>query len=175
MDTESLCIISGQKCWHVRASVHFINHDGNLVDAACIAVIAALCHFRRPELTVVGEEVTVHPVEERVPVPLSILHMPICVTFSFFNNGELAIVDATLEEEDLCNGSMTITLNKNREVCQIYKAGGIIIDPSKIISCAKTAFDIAVSVCSVIQQALDEDLRKKETQYLGGSAENERS
>lgn len=36
-----------------------LNHDGNLMDAASIAAITALCHFRRPDVSIVGEEITV--------------------------------------------------------------------------------------------------------------------
>lgn len=36
-----------------------LNHDGNLMDAASIAAITALCHFRRPDVGIVGEEITV--------------------------------------------------------------------------------------------------------------------
>lgn len=36
-----------------------LNHDGNLMDAASIAAITALCHFRRPDVSVMGEEITV--------------------------------------------------------------------------------------------------------------------
>lgn len=39
--------------------VHMLNHDGNLMDAASIAAITALCHFRRPDVGIQGDEVTV--------------------------------------------------------------------------------------------------------------------
>lgn len=39
--------------------VHTLNHDGNLMDAASIAAITALCHFRRPDVSIVGEDITV--------------------------------------------------------------------------------------------------------------------
>lgn len=87
LDTEGLCIVAGEKVWSVRVDIHFLDHDGNLVDAACIAAITALLHFRRPDVTVVGEEVTIHTLEQRNPVPLSIHHIPICTTFAFFDNG----------------------------------------------------------------------------------------
>ena len=78
IDTESLCVVAGQRVWHVRADVHFLNHDGGLVDAACVAVVAALHHFRRPDVSVAGERVTIHTLAERVPVPLSILQVGGC-------------------------------------------------------------------------------------------------
>ena len=59
LDTESLCIISGAKCWSVRADVHVLDADGGLLDACCVAVIAALRHFRRPDVSVQGEVVTI--------------------------------------------------------------------------------------------------------------------
>ena len=47
------------KVWQIRVDVHMLNHDGNLMDAASIAAITALCHFRRPDVSIQGEDVTV--------------------------------------------------------------------------------------------------------------------
>nr|XP_023685293.1 exosome complex component RRP45 isoform X2 [Paramormyrops kingsleyae] len=59
LDTESLCVVSGEKVWKIRIDVHVLNHDGNIMDAASIAAITALCHFRRPDVGIQGEEVTI--------------------------------------------------------------------------------------------------------------------
>ena len=59
IDRESLCILAGQRVWHIRLTLHFLSDEGNLLDCACLAGIAALRHFRRPEVEVIGEEVTV--------------------------------------------------------------------------------------------------------------------
>lgn len=45
--------------WKIRVDVHVLNHDGNLMDVASIAAITALCHFRRPDVSIQGDEVTV--------------------------------------------------------------------------------------------------------------------
>ncbi|CAI4365477.1 CBK_G0011460.mRNA.1.CDS.1 [Saccharomyces cerevisiae] len=37
----------------------------------------------------------------------------------------MSIIDATLKEELLRDGVLTVTLNKNREVVQVSKAGGL--------------------------------------------------
>ncbi|RPB24003.1 hypothetical protein L211DRAFT_861976 [Terfezia boudieri ATCC MYA-4762] len=149
---ESLCIVAGQKCWSVRADVHFLDHD----------VVAALAHFRRPDVSVEGEKVTIHTLTERVPVPLSILHLPICVTFSFFHGGEIVLIDATLQEEQLREGDMTITLNKHGEVCQISKAGGTAV--------------ILMSFTELLMNKLEEDQEKRvrRDNLLEASAENVR-
>lgn len=59
IDTEGLCIVAGEKVWQIRVDILFLDHDGNLVDCASIAAITALLHFRRPDVTVSGEEVTI--------------------------------------------------------------------------------------------------------------------
>ncbi|RPB22398.1 hypothetical protein L211DRAFT_885359 [Terfezia boudieri ATCC MYA-4762] len=56
------------------------------------------------DVAVEGEKVTIYTLIERVPVPLSILHHPICISFSFFHGGEIVLMDATLQEEQLSEG-----------------------------------------------------------------------
>ncbi|KAG0633094.1 ribosomal protein S5 domain 2-type protein [Tuber brumale] len=177
LDTESLCIVAGQKCWQIRADVHFLSHDGALVDASCIAVVAALQHFRRPDVSVEGEKVTIHTMTERVPVPLSILHVPICVTFSFYLDGEVCLVDATLQEEQLRQGDMTITLNKFGELCQIAKAGGLAINGLSLLRCAKIALVKVREIAATVQRRLEEDaaVRVRRDNLLESKADNERA
>ena len=64
IDTESLCIIAGEKAsyplhaeaglvkvvclqvWEIRLDLHVVDHCGNIVDCASIAAITALKYFR---------------------------------------------------------------------------------------------------------------------------------
>ena len=71
----------------MRVDIHILNHDGNLTDAATLAALGALCHFKRPDVTLDGRQVRVHPVDERDPVPLTILHHPLTMTFALFDQG----------------------------------------------------------------------------------------
>jgi exosome complex component RRP45 len=48
-----------RQVWSIRVDVHFLDDEGNMIDCASIAVITALRHFRRPDVTVIGEEVTI--------------------------------------------------------------------------------------------------------------------
>lgn len=186
LDIEGLCIVAGSKCWAVRADVHFLDCDGGFIDASCIAVMTALLHFKKPDITVLGDKVTVHPFDEREPVSLGILHVPICVTFSFFNpqdteenikgdsNAEIAIIDATLKEELLRDGVLTVTLNKNREVVQVSKAGGLPMDALSLMENCHKAYAITERLTDQILEAVkkDDQERNKFAQIL--SAENAR-
>ena len=156
--------------------MHFLSHDGGLVDASCIAVVAALQHFRRPDVSVEGEKVIIHTLVERVPVPLSILHVPICVTFSFYHGGEVCLVDATMLEEQLREGDMTITLNKFGDLCQIAKAGGLPIAALALLQCARLALVKVQGIAAIIQKRLEEDAeaRTRRDNLLESKADNER-
>ena len=176
IDTESLCIIAGAKCWSVRADVHVLNFDGGLVDASCIGIMAALQHFRRPDISVDGEDVTIYTLAERVPVPLSLMHHPVCVTFSFYHGGDVVLLDASLREEQVREGEMVITMNRHGEVCQIAKLGGESVDAMTLLKCTTTALAKVKEIGDLVSKKLSEDATKRAVGSLINemSAENER-
>ena len=174
LDTESLCIVAGELCWSVRADVHVVDYDGGLTGASCIAVIAALQHFRRPEVSIEGQNVRIHTLAERVPVPLSILHQPICVTFSFFHGGEAVLIDATLQEEQLREAEMIVTMNRHGEVCQIAKLGGAPIEALTLLQCTGVALKEAQKITKLITVKLEADLKEKDVGAALLVAENDR-
>lgn len=85
LDLEGLCIVAGRKVWAIDVSVSIINDAGSVVDCGCLAAFGALCHFRRPDVSIVGDTVKIYPLDEREPVPLSIHHTPLCVTFALID------------------------------------------------------------------------------------------
>ncbi|KAL5117624.1 3'-5'-exoribonuclease [Pleosporales sp. CAS-2024a] len=176
LDTESLCIIAGLKCFALRADVHIIDHDGGLIDASCMAVMAALQHFRRPDVQVEGERATVLSIRERDPIPLSILHLPLCVTFSYFTEGELFLVDANLAEEQVREGEVIVTMNRHGEICQIAKYGGATVHPLAIMQCSNVALQKVKELSKFIEQKLAEDAKRRDAGGLMAelSAENAR-
>ncbi|CCH58809.1 hypothetical protein TBLA_0A10310 [Henningerozyma blattae CBS 6284] len=186
LDVEGLCIVAGSKCWTIRADVHFLDCDGGFIDASCIAVMAALLHFKKPDISVHGEQVIILPVDERPPVPLGILHIPICVTFSFFNpqdseqnikgdsNDEIAIIDATLKEELLRDGELTVTLNKNREIVQVNKAGGLPMDALQLMDCCHKAYTITTEITDQILECIKQDSKGRDKYLELLSSENAR-
>jgi len=59
IDTEALCIRSGEKVWKIKCNIIILDDGGNLLDCASIAAITALLHFRRPEVTTSGDTVQI--------------------------------------------------------------------------------------------------------------------
>ena len=177
-----MCIIAGAKCFHLRADVHLLDHDGNLIDACCLALIAALLHFRRPDVEVKGEDVTVFDVREREPVKLTMQHLPFCITFFYYalpsnaSDPGIFIQDATLLEEQCRDGEVVISMNRFGEVCQIAKYGGTAVDGLSLLTCTNAALEKVKMLDGLVKTALAEDESKKDAGGLMAelSAENER-
>ncbi|XP_017287935.1 exosome complex component RRP45 isoform X3 [Kryptolebias marmoratus] len=172
IDTESLCVVSGEKVWQVRVDVHTLNNDGNLMDAASIAAIAALSHFRRPDVGIQGEEVTVFSPEERDPIPLSIYHMPISISFAFFQQGTFLLVDPCEREERVMDGLLMIAMNKHREICSIQSSGGIMLLKEQVMRCSKIASVKVSEITELINKALFNDRTARKAGRKCGFAES---
>ncbi|KAI4094643.1 MAG: hypothetical protein LQ348_000715 [Seirophora lacunosa] len=176
LSTESLCLLAGQQVWSLTATCHVLSHCGNLLDACNIAVLAALQHCRIPDVTVKGEDVIVHSIEERNPVPLAMLHHPLCVTMALFQGGEKVIVDATVREQQCSEGEVVVTANKYGEVVQIAKLGGVAADALVLLNCVDLAVAKVKELDTVIAKALEQDARARDVGGLVAElrAENER-
>ncbi|XP_053429883.1 exosome complex component RRP45 [Nycticebus coucang] len=172
IDTESLCVVAGEKVWQIRVDLHLLNHDGNIIDAASIAAIVALSHFRRPDVSVQGDEVTLYTHEERDPVPLSIHHMPICVSFAFFQQGTYLLVDPNEREERVMDGLLVIAMNKHREICTIQSSGGIMLLKDQVLRCSKIAGVKVAEITELIQKALENDQKVRKEGGKFGFAES---
>ncbi|XP_067849206.1 exosome complex component RRP45 [Heptranchias perlo] len=172
IDTESLCVVAGAKVWQIRVDLHLLNHDGNIIDAASIAAIVALSHFKRPDVSIQGEEVTVYTPEERDPIPLSIHHMPIAVSFAFFQQGTYLLVDPIEHEERVMDGLLVIAMNKHRELCTIQSSGGIMLLKDQVLRCTKIAGVKVAEITELMQKALENDKKVRQKGGKFGFAES---
>ncbi|KAF8835298.1 ribosomal protein S5 domain 2-like protein [Paxillus ammoniavirescens] len=158
IDKESLCILAGQRVWHLRLTIHFLADGGNMLDCACLAGIIAFKHFRRPEVEVIGDEVIVHSPDERAPLPLAIHHTPFCITFAFFPDPTTRpVVDPSLLEQRLSAGLLSIALNAQREICVLQKAGGVPTAPDELLRLLNVAVNLAKDLDKLVEARLRED------------------
>lgn len=176
LDTESLCIIKGVSCWNIRADVHVVDYDGNLIDAACIGVMAGLQHFRRPDAVVKDGQVIVYGLDERMPVPLNITHKPLAVTFHTFDEGKRVILDATRKEEQASEADVVIGMNNTGDVCYVSKFSGSPVDAMVFITKSEVALEKVKEINGIIDKALQADFSKRTTAGIieESRAENDR-
>ncbi len=113
-------------------------------------------------------------------VPLPVLHIPICTTFTFFplldSDRLVAVVDASVLEEKLTSCQLMLTLNQNGELCQVAKAGGSGLEADEIVRCSNVAQTWTKQVVKLIEDRLDADLKSriKDSRYISNTAENDR-
>ncbi|KAJ7039573.1 ribosomal protein S5 domain 2-type protein [Mycena alexandri] len=158
VDKESLCILAGQRVWHLRLTLHCLADAGNMLDCACLAGIVALKHFRRPDVEVIGDEVTIHPPSERAPVPLSMHHTPFCLTFAFFPDSETSpVLDPSQLEQRLSAGLMSVALNAQRELCVVQKLGGVPLSLDEVLRIVNVAVLKAKELDQLVDTRLKED------------------
>eukprot|EP00923_Selenidium_pygospionis_P043882 GHVN01075754.1.p1 GENE.GHVN01075754.1~~GHVN01075754.1.p1 ORF type:complete len:556 (-),score=154.18 GHVN01075754.1:517-2184(-) len=161
LDTEALCILAGVKVWSLRVDLRALNDSGNLVDACGIAALAAIKHFRKQDVTVCGAEAVVHNTRERNPVPLSLHHSPVQVSFAHFSK-DCFLVDPSLAEEDIMLGRLTVSVNYHGQLCGLHKPGGVPLSIAQIKECVDHASSIAKQVIGVVDAAVVEDERVRE-------------
>uniref|UniRef100_A0A3Q4I4L0 Exosome complex component RRP45 n=1 Tax=Neolamprologus brichardi TaxID=32507 RepID=A0A3Q4I4L0_NEOBR len=168
IDTESLCVVSGEKVWQIRVDVHTLNNDGNLMDAASIAAITALCHFRRPDVSTQGQEVTV--VSQQQHSRWCLIHLfsadllSTCSTY--------LLVDPCEREERVMDGLLVIAMNKHREICSIQSSGGIMLLKEQVMRCSKIAGVKVSEITELISEALLNDRKARKAGGKCGFAES---
>jgi len=117
VDLEKLTIIPGEKVWIVWVDIYILNHDGNLIDAAGYAALAALLNAKLPKVEVSNGEVKT--LDEFEPLPLG--KPPIYITHAKI--GESIVVDPTLEEELVMDARLTMAITADGKICAVQKGG----------------------------------------------------
>nr|XP_012216279.1 PREDICTED: exosome complex component RRP45 [Linepithema humile] len=162
VDLESLCIEADKKVWNLRIDINIINHDGNLIDCASIATLAALMHFHRPDVTSTGEEVIIHSASEKDFLPLTLFHYPISVSFITFECGN-TIMDPTYIEERVGVAQLTLGMNSYRELCSLhfdYLTKTMIVE-DVISAVSNDAANYAATLVQQIKEAVMQDVQAR--------------
>ncbi|MBT8172286.1 exosome complex protein Rrp42 [Candidatus Bathyarchaeota archaeon] len=118
IDLEKLCVESGKLVFVVFVDVYILNHDGNLIDASALAAIAALNNAKMFKYVVEENKIVKKPGYN----PLPMRDYPIAVTFAKI--GSKLILDTGLDEEQVMDARLTITMNKEGNICAVQKGGG---------------------------------------------------
>jgi len=163
IDREALCIISGERVWHLRITIHALADAGGLLDCASLACAASLRHFRRADVEVGANDVIVHPPALRAPVPLALHHTPYCITFAFYRaappdrstSKKSGVAEGESDESDetaprvlldpaglehrLAQGMLQLALTPQRELAVVQKAGGLPLAPGVLMGAIQVA------------------------------------
>lgn len=146
IDTKKLCIKEGEKVWMVMVDIQPLSHDGNLIDAAGIAAIAALLSAKMVKLE--KDKVVYEKTDKKLPVN----DIPVPVTFGLID-GKL-VVDPDLEEEESMEGRLTITTNSEGNICAIQKGNACSLTLETIEEAAEIAIKGGKEIRTLIKKSL---------------------
>lgn len=146
IDTKKLCIKKGEKIWFVIIDIYVQNHDGNLIDAAALAAIAALTKAKFPEYDEENDQIDYN---KHTDESLPIIKKPIAVSLSKID--EHLIIDPTFEEEEIAEARITITSSEGGEINGMQKSGRGGMTDKEI----EKSIDIALKKAEELRKALE--------------------
>lgn len=170
VDMESLCLAHGKKAWLLEVNLIVYNTEGNLIEPCSFALMAALSHFKRPDVTVTEEgDIVVHDFDDKQPIPLTVFHLPFCLKFCFFERkntpsvSHIIIVDPLEEEEDVSDGYIIVGANAHRELTAVHIAGKARIDSDVVQKCCHRSIERSKRLTTILKKALMEDKERRES------------
>ncbi len=117
LDLKKLCLVAGKTVYMIFIDLFVFNYDGNLIDCAGLAAIAALKAAKLPVYTVKNGVVK----KTTKTKAIKLVREPLPITIAKIGNHML--VDPSADEEDVLDGRLTITLDEKNIVCTVQKAG----------------------------------------------------
>uniref|UniRef100_A0A2M4BNQ0 Exosome complex component RRP45 n=2 Tax=Anopheles marajoara TaxID=58244 RepID=A0A2M4BNQ0_9DIPT len=172
VDLESLCLVAEEKVWNLRIDVTVLNHEGNVIDCCSIAALTALAHFKRPDITVDGENVIVHTLEEKEPIKVTLFHYPICVSYAIFNKGTVAVADPSYLEERVAEAMMVFGINSYGELCGLHLGGITLTSADLLLRTSVKASKRARMLVEKIKAAIAKDAADREKGLPVGFSES---
>jgi exosome complex component RRP42 len=133
IDVKKLCVQPGKKVFVVFVDIYILDHDGNLIDAAGMAALGALITAKMRAFDVKDGEVVYK--NEKIPLPVN--NHPVPIT-SVKIDGSI-VLDPCLEEEQVMSCRLTVTTDKDDNVCAMQKGGLGVFTPEEIKQVISTA------------------------------------
>ncbi len=120
IDMKKLCIRKGELVWTLFLDIYTINDDGNLIDAAALAALAALKSAVLPKLK---DDQVVYGEFTKTKLPLTIIP----VTSTIVKIGDKLMVDPCLDEEDSMQTRLSVAVSEkgNVHAMQLGETGGL--------------------------------------------------
>jgi exosome complex component RRP42 len=140
IDVEKLCIEPGKKVFVIFADIYVLNHDGNLIDASALAALGALLNTKMFNYEIEEGQVKIKSEYTQLPIRKH----PIAVTFAKIN--EKLVVDPWLEEEQIMDARLTMTIDDDGNICAVQKGGSGYFTPKQVYEAAQIAKEKAKEI-----------------------------
>lgn len=136
IDVEKLCVKEKEHVWMVNVDLEVLNDDGNLIDTACLAAVAALLNTKIPVIEWDGETPTFSIEKRSGKLPIR----GISVTTTFVKIGPSIITDPGLTEIGAADARLSIGSIEDK-LCSMQKGGSYGFAIEEIESLADLAIE----------------------------------
>ncbi len=148
LDVEKLCIEEGEKVWMVFVDINIVNHDGNLIDAAGIAAIAALMTAQVPKIEDDGSVNRDYEFTGKLPI----VDTPVPVTTGLIDG--ILVTDMNKLEEESADCKMILTTNKKKEYCAMQKSGPEALTDEQMLEMGKISIKKGAEIRKMVEDAV---------------------
>jgi exosome complex component RRP42 len=118
IDLKKLCIKKGELVWTIFLDMYTLNNDGNLIDTAALAALAALKSAVLPKLD--GDQVIFG---EFTKTPLPLTKLP--VTTTVVKIGDDLMVDPSLDEGDMLDSRLSVAVSEKGDINALQMGGTV--------------------------------------------------
>ena len=188
---RTLCIVPGRQCWELKAHVQLIRADGCPLDAAALALRAALHDTRVPKVAVAASSSSSSggaPAENGAPpasaggrldldldetlddsVPFDAAALPLYVTLCHLGGHLLA--DCSAKERKAAGSALSLALNADGSVVGLLGGGGFGLHMSSLAAAMTASRALCVELHSAAAVAIAE--AAEAAAQRGGAAASE--
>ena len=160
---KTLCILPSYHCWLLNIDVLVVSSDGSLFDNLVQVVHAALHSVVLPKVTILngdgGEKILDMSNDPTAKTYLDTTMLPLCSTLWMLNG--IPITDTTLKEEMCSDSSISICMDRNNQICGMYKLGFNGIEPKLLNLCIKATENIITSIYKTFDTVLENEKQSK--------------
>lgn len=118
---HSLVIHPAKAVWTLYVDATCINYDGNLFDAALLAMVAALLDTRLPRAAY-DEDTEQTTCYRRERTPLTVHGLPLSTSFGIFDS-TYVLADPTAFEEPLLNSTISVVVGETDGLLSVTQQG----------------------------------------------------
>lgn len=145
LEPKTLCIKPGEAVWSVMVDVIPVNDEGNLLDIAGLAALAALGVAKYPGVKANGKV----DYETRTDKKLTLAARPIPVTV--WKIGRHMVVDPLIDEEKVADARLTITTIEDGTIVALQKGGETPLTVDEIDEMVGIALGIAKKLRALLE------------------------
>ncbi|KAJ2768860.1 Exosome complex component RRP43, partial [Coemansia nantahalensis] len=131
VDLRELCIESGQAAWVLSADIVCLRHDGNIIDAAVVALMAALENLAVPAAAVESGVVSADRTKGR---RLTLRRRLFPATFTLVDD-TCVVADADDAEEQLATAAVLVVVDARGRLANVWKRGAGAVGRQAIAQC----------------------------------------